>query len=140
MSHGLCLGVPELSIKPFPPVRLPGAALDMLTAFISSFGLVAPMPFCVAWLSPYGLSRVSPQMPVTATVRQDARFSRLVAPQNTASIYYPAVICKGDFRFFFHFFIASVCALLWLVLLVILYVCVIAKIARVFVVMAFLYR
>ena len=140
MSHGLCLGVPELSIKPFPPVRLPGAALDMLTAFISSFGLVAPMPFCVAWLSPYRLSHVSPQMPVTATVQQYARFSWLGAPQNADSIYYPAVICKGDFELFFIFFIVSVFAVLWLVLLVMLYVCVIAQRARVFAVMASLYR
>ena len=56
------------------------------------------------------------------------------------SIYYPAVICKGDFQLFFIFFIVSVFAVLWLVLLVMLYVCVIAKIARVFVVMASLYR
>ena len=56
------------------------------------------------------------------------------------SIYYPAVICKGDFKLFFIFFIASVLPFLRLVLLVILYVCVIAQIARVFVVMASLYR
>ena len=60
--------------------------------------------------------------------------------ENADIIYYPAVICKGDFKLFFIFFIASVCAVLWLVLLVILYVCVIAQRARVFVVMAFLYR
>ena len=60
--------------------------------------------------------------------------------ENADSIYYPAVICKGDFQLFFVFFIVSVFAVLWLVLLVMLYVCVIAKIARVFVVMASLYR
>ena len=60
--------------------------------------------------------------------------------ENADSIYYPAVICKGDFQLFFIFFIASVFAVLWLVLLVILYVCVIAQRARVFAVMASLYR
>ena len=60
--------------------------------------------------------------------------------ENADSIYYPAVICKGDFQLFFVFFIVSVFAVLWLVLLVMLYVCVIAQRARVFVVMASLYR
>ena len=84
------------------------------------------------------------EIPFTPSIRGEGFGGPLVKTnpwlENADSIYYPAVICKGDFQLFFIFFIASVLPFLRLVLLVILYVCVIAQIARVFAVMASLYR